>query len=99
MMATGDMEEGSADTLCSTATSRNQSTSSRSVTVARAHRHNEFNSRQQAKNGTTSTTTYVTSAGQDENHIQTRSSQKREGVGCKGGREKVMLSTKRTRHS
>lgn len=99
MMATGDMEEGSADTLCSTATSRNQSTSSRSVTVARAHRHNEFNSRQQAKNGTTSTTTYVSSAGQDENHIQTRSSQKREGAGCKGGREKVMLSTKRTRHS
>ncbi|KAJ1350673.1 hypothetical protein KIN20_006530 [Parelaphostrongylus tenuis] len=99
MMATGDMEEGSVDTMCSTQTNRIQSTPSRSVTVPRTHRQNEVSNRQQSRNGTTPTTTYVTSSAQDENQVQTRSSQKRDGAGCRGGKEKVMLSTKRTRHS
>ncbi|KJH51859.1 hypothetical protein DICVIV_01938 [Dictyocaulus viviparus] len=97
MMATGEVEEGSSETLCTMPTARVQTSPSRSNISTRSQKNNELNSRQPQRNISAHTTTYVALAGQ-ETHVQTRSSQKREGAGGKGNKEKV-LSTKRPRHS
>ncbi|KAK6748672.1 hypothetical protein RB195_001343 [Necator americanus] len=104
MMASGDVEDSHVSTtLHETAApveapSNNNDSPSISGLNTRPH-SNQVISRHQTKNQSTNSTYSTVSASQNNEHVQTRSSGKRQPTGGKGSVGKVVAPTKRSRHS
>ncbi|RCN48848.1 hypothetical protein ANCCAN_05132 [Ancylostoma caninum] len=103
MMATGDVEENHLSPISreqvTAAETPSSNNAARSSHTSRTSNQNECNNRHQTKNQSTNTT-YVTAATeQNEGHVQTRSTSKRQPSAGKGNAGKIVAPTKKARHS